>query len=102
MGSDPNYKVIELQAENENLKDEIIKHLKMRVENLESELAYLKRIISANQPQERDVGSNAIAPPSFKVLPHIRTTSEINAMLERRSLSLKNLVVSAEDISDEV
>ena len=78
---EPNYKVLELQAENDNLKDEIIKMLKFEVYRLEKELTVFKN----QEVPERDVSSNMIAPvePPRKIL---RTMSEISTELEKRSI----------------
>jgi hypothetical protein len=85
INKDPNYKVLELQAENENLKDKIIKLQREKIEELEKQLVEFRNrgIIYT---QEKDVGSNMIAStevPSRKIL---RTISEISQELEKRSI----------------
>lgn len=100
MSTDPNYKVIELQAENENLKDKLIESLYTRISRLEEEVSYLKGLVSPKDI-ERDVGSNMIVPANFKIKPHIRTVSEISTILERKSLNSVELKKSAEDIKGE-
>lgn len=81
--SEPNYKVIELEAENERLKDELIILLKEKIEELQKQVIYLESLI---RPVERDAGSNMIAPPNFKQKPMVKTTSELATILERRSI----------------
>lgn len=98
--SEPNYPVIELQAENENLKDKLILSLEANIKHLEEEVTYLKGLISPVY-QEKDVGSGAIAPPNFKPRMVIRTLSEAGALLERRSLNSSQFPVSAEDLKNE-
>lgn len=99
--NEPNYKVIELQAENENLKDKLIASLEEHVKRLTEEVTYLKQLIAPRMFEERDVGSGAIAPPNFKPRSVIRTLSEAGALLERKSLSLSQFPVSAEDLKNE-
>lgn len=102
MSEEPNYPVIELQAENLRLKDELIDALKKRLDDLEREVQYLHNIINWRNG-ERDVGSNMIGPvgpplPSLK--PKIRTVSEIAKILETRSLNAISMAKSAEDINE--
>lgn len=102
--NEPNYKVIELQAENENLKDKLIASLEENIKKLNEEIVYLKALISqalGSPNVEKHVGDNMIAPPNFKPRTVIRTLSEAGAILERKSLSLSQFPVSAEDLKNE-
>lgn len=99
--SEPNYKVIELQAENEHLKDKLIASLEVEIKRLNDEVNYLRALISPKKDVERHVGDNMIAPPNFKPRSVIRTLSEAGALLERRSLSLSQFPLSAEDLKNE-
>lgn len=94
--SDPNYRVIELEAENEHLKDDLIASLKERIKYLEIEVSTYARILQGKEV-EINSGSNMIAP--IKQKPIIRTMSEVSHLLEARSLNAKNLPVSAEDLN---
>lgn len=100
--SEPNYPIIELQAENENLKDKLIASLEDNVKNLQGEVAYLKSLLAPDRfKDERHVGDNLVAPPNFKPRTVIRTLSEAGALLERRSLNASQFPVSAEDLNNE-
>ena len=99
MSSEPNYPVIELQAENLRLKDELIETLKKRIDDLEREVKYLQGIISYHN-DEKDVGSHAIAPPVLNLKPRLRTMSEVARKLEVRSLHASMGKLSAEDINE--
>lgn len=100
MSEEPNYKVIELEAKNESLKDELIQALKSQVEDLKKEVQYWKEY-KFEEP-EKDAGSHMIAPKNFRPKPIIKTVSELSTLLERKSLKLVDLPVSAEEIKDEV
>ncbi len=100
MSEEPNYKVMELENDLVASKDELIKVQKALIENLQKEIIYLKGLIKPND-DERDVGSNMIAPPNFEPpKPRIRTVSEVSTMLERRSYNAANATKSAEEISN--
>ena len=81
---DLNYKVLELQTENENLKDEIIKMLKFEVYRLEKELTVFKN----QEIPERDVSSHMIELPRNIEPPRkiLRTMSEVSKELEKISI----------------
>ncbi len=95
--TEPNYPVIELEAENVRLKDELIDTLKKRVDDLTREVQYLRDLINWKK-DETDQGSHMIAPPVINVKPRYRTVSEVAKALEARSLNAANARLSAEDI----
>ncbi len=97
---EPNYPVIEVEAENTRLKDEMITLLKKRVDDLEREVNYLRGIITYHT-EEKDPGSHAIAPPIINLKPRLRTMSEVARKLEARSLNAAVGKVSAEEINEE-
>lgn len=80
---EPNYKVIELEAENDKLKDEIIKMLKEKINGLEKELAEYVEIGVRTHIEERDPGSHMIDNSPRHVY---RTMSEVATALEHQSL----------------
>lgn len=102
----PDYKVIELQAENEHLKDKLIEQLEHRVYFLEQELTNTNKLLMDAVGKlhpvmtEQDSGSNMIAPPNFVNRPRIRTTSELSALLETQSKKKVELPISAEDLNE--
>ncbi len=100
MSGEPNYKIMELQNENEHLKDDLIKQQKDYIHKLESEISYLRELV-IGKDNERDAGSHMIAPPNFKPRQHIRTTSEVATLLEQRSLNAALATKSVEDINEE-
>jgi hypothetical protein len=81
--ADPNYKVIELEAENDNLKDQIIKLLHEKIDELEQKLAKYEIAIIESEP-EKDTSSHMV-----DSRPVIRTISELSQMLEVDSLRIK-------------
>lgn len=87
----PNYKVIELQAENEKLKDELIESLREQVLDLRMQLErYTARVYTKGQivDEEKDVGSHMIV---SSARPRVRTMSEVATLLEKRSLNAVSL-----------
>lgn len=97
----PDYTVLELQAENEKLKMELIDALKVRIQDLEREVEYLKGLITWKQ-DEKDVGSHAIAPPfRFELKPRLRTMTEVAHLLEKRSINAAEAKLSAEDLPND-
>ncbi len=91
---EPNYKVIELQAENDHLKDDIIRLLKEKIVELERELSKYKveNIIYEKEP-EIDVSSHMIDPR-----PVLRTMSEISKILEQKSILMKDKLTGKVDV----
>jgi uncharacterized protein YehS (DUF1456 family) len=81
----PNYRVIELEAENNKLKDELIIVLRLKVDELERKLEVYNTPI--HEP-EINPSSNMVA-PSHR--PRIRTVSELSTVLENRSLNATSL-----------
>lgn len=102
MADEPIYPVIELQAENTKLKDDLIELLKKQVADLEKEVGYLRSAIAHKfDEDERDQGSHMIAPPIIINKPRVRTMSEVGRMLEARSINAANGKLSAEDINEQ-
>lgn len=97
----PNYKMMEVLTENDHLKDQLIQLQKETIEALRTEVAYLKSLIKPVVADERDAGSNMIAPPNFKQKPSIKTTSELAAIMEQRSKKKTELPISAEDLNED-
>lgn len=87
--ADPEYKVIELEAEKDNLKDEIILLQKKHIDDLEARLSkYESGVVHFEiRGEEKDVSSNMI-----DQRPVIRTTSEIARLLEQESLNAKERI----------
>lgn len=101
MADEPIYPVIELQAENLKLKDELIETLKSRVIDLERENSYLRELVRYNK-DEQDVGSHMIGPPTPpNNKPRIRTMSEVARILEAKSINAVTGKLSAEDINED-
>lgn len=98
---EPNYPVIELQADNLKLRDELIETLKKRVDDLEREIGYLRGALAHKfDEDERDVGSHMIVPPTLNLKPRLRTMSEVARALENRSLNAATGKLSAEDVNE--
>lgn len=103
MSGDPNYPVIELEAENSKLKDDLIETQKKHIVELENKVNYLESLILRKyNEEERDAGSHMIAPPVLANRPHIRTVSELASRLEMRSRNASEGKKSAEEIIGEV
>ena len=75
------YKILELQAENEGLKDKLIEQLQIRIADLERQLELSKQSIPV--PTASYTPTND---PNAKTKVTIRTISELTRFLERRSL----------------
>lgn len=79
-----NYEVIELEAENTKLKDDLIEQLKSRIHDLEILLAHHQELKANLNPQEiPDKGF--FLPFKWKGKPRIRTMTEAAQVLEDRS-----------------
>ena len=76
------YKVIELQAENERLKDDLIEQLKSRIAILEALISTRTQQVSVPESLQfqKEVAD-------IKSRPVLRTTSEVINALQMRSLS---------------
>lgn len=99
MSEDPNYIVMELQNANEGLKDALIKRQNDLIDKLQEEIVYLKSLINWRK-DETDVGSHAIAPPVQGLKPRVRTVSEVQVLLERRSANAANAFKSIEEVKN--
>lgn len=85
---EPNYKVLELQAENEYLKDKIIEKLEAEVSELKTKLKAIEAPLIMRE--EKDVGSHMIS-SGIQTRPRIRTVSDLSNLLEQRSLNVISL-----------
>ncbi len=101
--SEPNYPVLELQAENEKLRSDLIDAYKKRIFDLEAKVEYLEGLF-LRKDDEKDVGSNMINPPlkNMELLkPRFRTMSEVARKLEERTRNIAEAKISAEDLKHE-
>lgn len=100
MSDEPNYPAMELGAKLEESKDEVIKLQKIVIDKLQEEITYLKSLINWRK-DETDVGSHMIAPSVIQGLkPRIRTVSEVQVLLERRSSDAANAAKTIEEVEN--
>ena len=96
----PNYRVIELETQNENLKDQLIIELKERIKTLEAQVELLSKIPSnfVTLPEKWDGYS---IPEGWKSKPRLRTMNEVSVALEnisRRKIGESKDSKNAEEI----
>ena len=84
---EPNYRVIELEAENNHLKDELIEELKDKIRVMKAQMEMFTNDLLLGKSVEEDYGP--ISNLQVKARPRLLTMSEVARTLELNSLKRK-------------